>query len=71
MKPSAGDSTIAAVVAMTPCHTTAAIPPLAIPAPSRPPMSAWELLDGIPRYHVSRFHTMAPSRAASTMVWSA
>ena len=31
-----------------------------------PPMSAWLELDGRPRYHVTRFHVIAPTSPAST-----
>ncbi len=33
-------------------------------APINPPMRAWEVLDGQPKYQVIRFHTMAPLNAA-------
>src|SRR6187455_3544607 len=36
-------------------------------APQSPPTRAWEELDGSPNHHVSRFHTMPPSRA-QTMI---
>src|SRR4051812_12689728 len=36
-------------------------PPRATAAPAYPPMSACEELDGIPKYHVMRFQTIAPS----------
>ena len=35
-------------------------------APMRPPKSAWEELDGMPKCHVVRFHATAPTRAAET-----
>src|SRR5215207_1216094 len=41
-------------------------PALATPAPTRLNMSAWLELDGSPRYHVSRFQTMAATRAEIT-----
>src|SRR6266567_2116046 len=65
-KPSSGESTIAARVFDSPLQTTTAMPALAIPAPSRPPISAWELLDGMPKNHVTRFQTMAPVNAPNT-----
>src|SRR5262249_43764128 len=61
--PTSGDSTIAAVVLPTPLQTTAPSPALAVPAPTRPPISACELLDGIPASHVTTFHTIAPASA--------
>lgn len=39
-------------------------PALAMPAPSNPPISACELLDGIPSAHVIKFQMMAPISAA-------
>src|SRR5665213_3919503 len=41
-------------------------PAQASAAPQKPPMRACELEDGRPHHQVTRFHTMAPSRAAST-----
>ena len=46
------------------CH--APNPTAAALAPSRPPISAWLLDEGIPSRQVSRFQTMAPTRAAAT-----
>ena len=37
-----------------------------IVAPMTPPMSAWLELDGIVKYHVIRFHVIAPRSAANT-----
>ena len=36
-------------------------------APIKPPKSAWEELDGSPSNQVRRFHTIAPTRPASTI----
>src|SRR3982074_949843 len=53
------------------CTTTdmlTALPPTATQvAPINPPNNACDELDGIPRYQVSRFHMIAPSRAPNTM----
>ena len=38
-------------------------PALAMPAPTRPPISACELLDGMPSHQVTRFQTIAPISA--------
>ncbi len=46
---------------ITPCAPTAAIV-----APTMPPISACEELEGIPRSQVSRFQTMPPTRPANT-----
>ena len=69
-KPVAGDSTIAAADFNRPDQTMPPIPALATPAPTRPPISACELLDGIPRSQVSTFHTIAPISAAKTTAGS-
>src|SRR5579862_8897007 len=47
------------------------LPPCIQAAPIRPPVNAWEELLGIPKYHVSRFQTMAATIAASTTCWVA
>src|SRR5262249_3712974 len=62
--PTSGDSTIAATVFDNPLQTAAEIPALAMPPPTRPPISACELDDGIPSPQVTRFQTMAPTSAA-------
>lgn len=38
----------------------------ASPAPTRPPINACEEEDGSPKYHVMKFHAIAPTRAART-----
>ena len=38
----------------------------AMAEPMMPPMSAWLELEGSPRYHVIRFHVIAPTRPART-----
>ena len=35
-------------------------------APTIPPISAWDELDGKPKYHVIRFHAIAPTSPANT-----
>src|SRR3954447_8981905 len=61
-----GDSTIGiTTLSTTPDHFTVSAPARA--APISPPMSAWDDEDGRPRYHVPRFHAVAPSRAARTI----
>ena len=47
-KPTSGDNTIASNVFDSPLQTTAERPALAMPPPTRPPIRACELLDGIP-----------------------
>ena len=42
-------------------------PAPAIPAPMRPPMSAWLLDEGMPKYQVMRFYAIAPRSAARLM----
>ena len=66
-KPSNGEPIIGRMIfSKTPLQMTPLTPTLAIMAPMRPPKSAWEELDGMPKRHVTRFHTTAPTRAAMT-----
>src|SRR5690606_12744685 len=65
-KPVAGESTMAAVVLARPPQTIAPRPALATPAPTSPPISAWEEDDGMPPIQVMMFQLMAPVRAANT-----
>ena len=51
-----------------PCHWTTSRPAAAIVDPTTPPMSAWLELEGRPMYHVIRFHVIAPTRPARTML---
>src|SRR5579859_426278 len=44
-------------------------PALATPAPTRLKIRAWLELDGTPKYHVTRFHTMAATSAEITSAW--
>ena len=44
-------------------HPRTPNPPLATPAPMRPPTSACDELDGSPHHQVRRFQAMAPPRA--------
>src|SRR5215203_1971227 len=48
-----------------PCQLTTLTPSAASAEPAMPPMSAWLELEGSPRYHVIRFHVIAPTRPAS------
>src|SRR5437868_8214349 len=63
-KPTIGDSTMAINVLDRPLHTAAERPAFATPAPTRPPISACELEEGMPSARVIRFQTMAPTSAA-------
>src|ERR687886_659647 len=66
--PSAGEAIagIATLCAMS-CHSTPSEPDCTSAAPINPPISACDELDGSPSHHVSRFHAIAPSSAASTV----
>src|SRR6266850_481855 len=64
-----GDSTIASSGFWRPPHFTTENPAAAMPAPTKPPIKAWEEDEGIPKYQVMRFQTMAPRRAERT-TWS-
>src|ERR1044072_5949366 len=50
-----------------PLTITAFVPTSAIPAPARPQIKACDEDVGSPRYQVSRFHSSAPTTAASTI----
>ena len=50
----------------TPLQMTPSTPAEAIMAPMRPPNSACDELDGMPKYQVVRFQTTAPIRADMT-----
>src|SRR5581483_1190308 len=50
-----------------PCHWTPSVQDWAIAAPTRPPISACDELDGSPSHQVSRFHAIAPISAARTV----
>src|SRR2546421_708537 len=52
-----------------PCQSTPFSPDCTSAAPTRPPISACDELEGSPNHHVSRFQAMAPKSAASR-VWS-
>jgi hypothetical protein len=62
-KPVSGESTMAAVVLARPPQTMTLTPALATPAPTSPPISACELLDGMPSAQVMMFQAMAPVSA--------
>ncbi len=51
-----------------PAPLTASAPAAAKAAPTTPPISACEELDGSPKYHVSRFQKIAPTRPAKITV---
>src|SRR4051812_30197924 len=52
----------------SPSPLTALVPSAANAAPTTPPISACDELDGRPKYHVARFHAIAPIRPANTIV---
>jgi hypothetical protein len=63
-KPIIGDMTIAPAVFNRPLQTIELKPTFASPAPTRPPTSACEELDGMPKSQVTIFQTIAPISAA-------
>jgi len=76
ISPMVGDRKIKAVVLMMPDHTSVPTPPLAMPAPMSPPISACEELLGKPKYQVVMFQMMAPpsaeriTRLSITLRWT-
>ena len=66
-KPRSGEPIIGRMIfSTTPLQMTPSTPALAIMAPMRPPKSACEELDGMPKCQVTKFQTTAPTRAAMT-----
>src|SRR5947209_19806169 len=62
-----GDSTAGTITDCTSLlRFTAPDPAATTVAPITPPINAWLELDGIVKYHVIRFHMIAPINAAST-----
>ncbi len=59
----AGDRMMKLAVLMIPCQTRTHIPPLTIPAPISPPISACEELLGSPSHQVMRFQLIAAMSA--------
>src|SRR3954451_6311815 len=51
-----------------PSELTALVPAAARVDPTKPPISAWEELDGSPYHQVIRFHEIAPTRPPKTTV---
>jgi hypothetical protein len=64
-KPSVGETTININVFSTPPNTIASNPPAINAEPTKPPISAWLLEDGSPKYQVIRSHVIAPISPAS------
>ena len=61
--PNSGESTMNAPVVINPGHTIELRPALTRPAPTKPPIRACELLDGMPAHQVSKFQKIAPISA--------
>jgi hypothetical protein len=64
LKPTNGESTIGTTTLSTTWSQRTAVED-ASSAPTRPPMRACDDDDGSQKYHVSRFHVMAPTSAAA------
>src|SRR3954471_13802584 len=62
-------ATIAGIITLptTPSPMIASAPLAANADPVRPPMRAWDELEGSPKYHVARFQAMAPINPANTI----
>ncbi len=66
-KPRSGEPIIGTMtLSKTPLQMTPSTPAEAIIAPMRPPKSACEELEGMPKCQVAKFHTTAPMSVAST-----
>src|SRR4051812_26227947 len=68
--PMSGEVTVGmTTLSRIPDHFTCA-DEVAVPtAPTRPPISAWEELEGMPKYQVTKFQATAARRAARTTDW--
>src|SRR5690606_26391418 len=64
--PRNGEITIAMIGITHPAGMIAAVPALVMAAPANPPNSACDDDDGNPKYHVIRFHAIAPQSAANS-----
>src|SRR2546423_10306054 len=53
------------ILCATPCQSTPRSPDWTSAAPTRPPISACEELDGKPNHQFNRFQAIAPTRAAT------
>src|SRR4051812_11122631 len=68
MRPTPGETSAGRSTLCTrPCHCTPAEPDCTSAAPTSPPISACDELEGKPSHHVKRFQTIAPISAASTV----
>ena len=59
-----------ATVLSTPAAISAPAPALAMTAPTMPPISACDELDGMPYHQVTTFQKIAPISAPNTTWWS-
>ncbi len=64
--PSSGDTTMKMTVFSKLAELTTLQPALAMPAPTTPPISAWDDEVGSPSHQVVRFQAMAPTRPPNT-----
>ena len=65
-KPSKGERKIKISVLIRPLAIKDAVPAFANAAPIRPPISAWDEEEGMPKNHVNKFHVMAADKAPNT-----
>ena len=69
-KPSSGETRMKTTVFQMPAPIREPVPAFAITAPTMPPISACDELDGMPRHQVIRFQAIAPISAPKTTWWS-
>src|SRR5208337_995277 len=67
IKPMIGERTMKSATVPTVFHRIAAKPAAEIPAPTSPPIRAWEDDVGRPKNQVMMFHAIAPTSAPSTI----
>jgi len=69
-KPISGETKMNSTVFQMPAPISELAPDFAIVAPTMPPISACDELDGMPYHHVTTFQKVAPMSAPNTTCWS-
>ena len=69
-KPSTGETKMKITVFQMPAGISEPVPALAMTAPTMPPISACDELDGMPNHQVTTFQAIAPISAPKTTWWS-
>ena len=67
--PTSGLTTRLSTTLISPSDRIERAPAWAIAEPTRPPTRAWDEEDGMPKYQVTRFQSVAPKSADRTTTW--